>query len=731
MLLDAKMKLKLSKKDPDHVAGAKKSQSSAIDHSPSSNHETASPKAKIAMGWDISNVSLKPRIFCLEHANEIEELLSSKGGANVLVICHSGKYWFWLVHNRFCLHIRFWFMLYDSFLCVVFLDFQKIKAHAAVIAEEIAIPFSYTEILVGNASPEDLNLIDTAIDREEQVASVEDWTSLLKINLQHCVRMKKSSPSSNVQHLLSLGGLFHDATPISDTSRAKWLSRKLRSKRHQKRLLHSKPARGCEAAREDTNRKNEHQAAKNDSKLIQYSRKRYKVRASAETHGPAENVDKSTPRVEIEVKTASRQTVLPSHGEHPMASSFESHSANSAVASTLIENGSDKFDGSCHDMKAANGGSQKSERCYSETVCSTTDKNGMDDAAEDEVPREEVIVDEDAVPSEACDRLAENGSAMPDNVQSDGCCEIEEASRHDNSSNSSDDEQIEATSDDQLATDSEVSNSSGSEGEQRVQTDEDDDDDDNDDDDQQIVISSPTTSASVLDNSGDEANVASKTAVLLEDNVVDDSKTMTRSRPNTEAGSKRKRKRELLGLQLDNRFHFSGFTRSPCEGLRPRAREDPFTRITDNREPNEEAPTVKKSRKAADQPVPRKGKKGNTKGRYKCELDGCTMSFRTKAELLLHKGNQCPVDGCRKKFNSHKYATQHQRVHDDDRPLKCPWDGCTMSFKWAWARTEHVRVHTGERPYVCKIKGCGLTFRFVSDFSRHRRKTGHYVIPPV
>lgn len=33
----------------------------------------------------------RPRIFCLEHAIQVEELLSGKGGADVLVICHSGK----------------------------------------------------------------------------------------------------------------------------------------------------------------------------------------------------------------------------------------------------------------------------------------------------------------------------------------------------------------------------------------------------------------------------------------------------------------------------------------------------------------------------------------------------------------------------------------------------------------------------------------------------------------
>ncbi|KAL2346992.1 hypothetical protein Fmac_000992 [Flemingia macrophylla] len=110
---------------------------------------------------------------------------------------------------------------------------------------------------------------------------------------------------------------------------------------------------------------------------------------------------------------------------------------------------------------------------------------------------------------------------------------------------------------------------------------------------------------------------------------------------------------------------------------------------------------------------------------YQCDIDGCTMSFGSKQELLHHKRNICPVKGCGKKFFSHKYLVQHRRVHEDERPLKCPWKGCKMTFKWAWARTEHIRVHTGARPYVCAEPGCGQTFRFVSDFSRHKRKTGH------
>ncbi|KAL0918824.1 hypothetical protein M5K25_010865 [Dendrobium thyrsiflorum] len=118
-------------------------------------------------------------------------------------------------------------------------------------------------------------------------------------------------------------------------------------------------------------------------------------------------------------------------------------------------------------------------------------------------------------------------------------------------------------------------------------------------------------------------------------------------------------------------------------------------------------------------------KSNDDEGEYTCDIDGCSLSFGTKQELSLHKRDICPVKGCGKKLFSHKYMMQHRKVHMDDRPLECPWKGCKMTFKWAWARTEHIRVHTGDRPYICREPGCGQTFRFVSDFSRHKRKTNH------
>lgn len=53
--------------------------------------EDISPSTSIINIKDGPSTFLRPRIFCLEHAIQVEELLSGKGGADLLVICHSGE----------------------------------------------------------------------------------------------------------------------------------------------------------------------------------------------------------------------------------------------------------------------------------------------------------------------------------------------------------------------------------------------------------------------------------------------------------------------------------------------------------------------------------------------------------------------------------------------------------------------------------------------------------------
>lgn len=72
----------------------------------------------------------------------------------------------------------------------------------------------------------------------------------------------------------------------------KWVSRKLRSKRHLKHHVRSKPSEGNEIVKEDMEINKEHQTAKKDIKIIQYSRKKkekYKACASAGIQASTDN----------------------------------------------------------------------------------------------------------------------------------------------------------------------------------------------------------------------------------------------------------------------------------------------------------------------------------------------------------------------------------------------------------------------------------------------------------
>lgn len=197
-----------------------------------------------------------------------------------------------------------------------------------------------------------------------------------------------------------------------------------------------------------------------------------------------------------------------------------------------------------------------------------------------------------------------------------------------------------------------------------------------------------------------------------------------RRQPRTNLRNKQIRKETNI-LDSERESETNG---GPSTRLRKRTVKPPSKEVGVKMEAMKKPPSgIKKAKKPPPAAAAAAMEAREEDGEFACDMEGCNMSFESKQELVIHKRNVCPVKGCGKKFFSHKYLVQHRRVHMDDRPLQCPWKGCKMTFKWAWARTEHIRVHTGARPYVCNEDGCGQTFRFVSDFSRHKRKTGHSV----
>lgn len=726
--------------------------SAVPDLSPPLEDLPVSSEAKFDKGWSATRGFLRPRIFCLEHAIQIEELLRSKGGANVLVICHS--------------------------------DFQKIKAHAAAIAEEIGSPFGYNEIPLDNASQEDLNLIDLAIDDEEHDECGKDWTSKLSINLRYCVKVRKNSPSKQEQHALVLDGLFSNTTPSSNTFNIKWPSRKSRSKRNLnlkkpsesiqlRNPVQMKLSGSIQIEKDDVlGAKSDGGTVRKEGKLNQYSRRNFKSKpggsaTATKTFGHSSkyvqnevsvadcgNLDKHSKNVcqnilfhtENTGKNSSGLTVLGSN-ENP-GLTIRDLSENSvpsqvadlslAAASPGVENVEAQIDDNCGkemimkgkacDLTSGGGlemqheievdeGNKETDKLYAEKSGGSLSSIAVESTENCETQRENQITEEISLTKVACDLAIISDEQC--NIQSNGGVLTKEASDLVNSVPScangpvvgSSDAQREQNMADNIHASAEAIDSVIQEKIESV----------NRSKEKEPVLSN----VEPLSRSVEEMHSDNENCSVPEKRVLENADS-TMVCPKSTARNGRKRRREV---EAD----LSCFIRGPCEGLRPRAAKDVKRgEIDDSNKMFEEKPTLKKTRKSSDGVVSLKDKKEkNGKGSHRCDLEGCRMSFETKADLLLHKRNRCPHEGCGKRFSSHKYAMLHQRVHDDDRPLKCPWKGCTMSFKWAWARTEHLRVHTGERPYQCKVEGCGLTFRFVSDYSRHRRKTGHYVNLPT
>uniref|UniRef100_A0A1J3FQE6 Putative lysine-specific demethylase ELF6 n=1 Tax=Noccaea caerulescens TaxID=107243 RepID=A0A1J3FQE6_NOCCA len=574
--------------------------------------------------WNTSSRDIRPRIFCLEHTIELQRLLQSRGGLKFLAICHK--------------------------------DFQKFKAHAAIVAEEVKVPFRYDDVLLESASQEELSLIDLAIEDEENNEHGVDWTSKLGINLRYCVKVRKNPATEKIQHALSVGGLFSDTSPMLDMSTIKWLQRKSRSKANPSSTSSFTPREHLEVTVDGKLGENlDSQSGRKEEKIIQYTRKKkLNPKPAGEQGEELTTLAKSDDSDKKCNKLANRShldSAIPSEmnngirdSERVIGRSGVSFSINPCCSSLTGAHGQEH-------PETPNGAVEMSDQELEEPMSMVTSikeeqKSQMVEGEEANIASENIVVDmiHDDEPLASRDILS---SSNGDEASSNGL----------------------QARDNELSMESEVSSSENTE-----------------------VIKAPNS------NIGE---------------------------------AKKKRKIETESETNDNPESSIGFIRSPCEGLRSRGRRkgtcEPSSDLIETSD-EVKKPAAKRLKKT---PKTRTGSHhqevSTTSHHNRCFLEGCKMTFESKAELQAHKRNRCTHEGCGKKLRAHKYLVLHQRVHNDDRPFGCSWKGCSMTFKWQWARTEHLRLHTGERPYKCKVEGCGLSFRFVSDYSRHRRKTGHYV----
>ncbi|PWA96462.1 JmjC domain-containing protein [Artemisia annua] len=560
---------------------------------------TNSCEMNVEKGWNISNGFLRPQIFCLKHASKVMELLDSMGGAKLLIICHS--------------------------------DFLKIKIQVSAIAEQIGSTFRYNEVRLDEATQDDLDLINLAIDNEQDDESVEDWTLKLNVNLRQSVKLRPKSSPDKIHNALIMDALFADAPTSSVDSRTmifQWQATKSRSNRKLNSSI-KKFSKTVDV--EVIDNISEAQIPKKGGSLIQYSRRKFKSKRQDTVANLSKDRNEDDLLVSGDLSTPGNPVT-----QQEKEDSVLSQVGVDVIAPLVAE------DAEAHTSMEMEGGS--------ESCATTLEKSGTEKGEESDLQNEISFV------------ATDNGS-------------LEQGSE-----------------DGLMQEDTELTKDGGS--------------------------------------SADEPVIDSNDNVK-EDHVTDNDENNNVS--NSKSGGKRKREVELL--QREEKSDFDGFVKSPCEGLRPRGGKDSLKGgINISTKTIPEKPTKKSKPSNVTEKHAKKPKASNVKTSektehksHKCDIEGCKLSFKTKTELRLHRKNRCPHVGCGKKFKSHRYAVIHVRVHEDHRPLKCTWKGCKMTFKWAWARTEHIRVHTGERPYKCSVEGCGLNFRFVSDFSRHRRKTGHNV----
>ncbi|KAE8721541.1 JMJ705 protein [Hibiscus syriacus] len=105
--------------------------------------------------------SSRVHVFCLEHAVEVEHQLRQIGGVHVFLLCHP--------------------------------EYPKIEAEAKLVAEELGIDHPWNDILYGDATKDDEEHIQSALDSEDAIPGNGDWAVKLGINLFYSANLSRST----------------------------------------------------------------------------------------------------------------------------------------------------------------------------------------------------------------------------------------------------------------------------------------------------------------------------------------------------------------------------------------------------------------------------------------------------------------------------------------------------------------------------------------------------------
>ncbi|XP_010037473.2 lysine-specific demethylase REF6 [Eucalyptus grandis] len=657
--------------------------------------ETRSSEKHGSTGFPKSDEdSSRMHIFCLEHAIEVDQRLRPIGGVYIYLVCHP--------------------------------DYPRVEAEAKLLAEELGIDHSWNEIAFRDAMGEDKERIQSALDSEEAIAGYGDWAVKLGINLFYSANLC-SSPLYSKQ--MPYNSVIYNAFGRESSSSPAKLDDFGRRPSKQKKSVAGKwcgkvwmsnqvhPFLAPKDAEEVEEERSFHASMTSDDKLERQSglnrettlatRKFSRKRKMARESGPSKKKSVSRKEEVSDDALAEDSEKLMSIPKHKTAKSFRREDPVSddqvdeiscLQHQTIPRRKQKKFvkrgyassdDDSLEDkFKALRGKNFRKATNFT----SSGDMLSDDSLEEDSQQQGRILTGKKTKHYERDDVMSDDSEGNYNKLQHPRICKKTPANA-----------KFEGADSDSSPEDAFPQ--------------------------RQRSLRNRKVNRDTL-RIKNQGNLLEK---LKKRGIPRVTKEVGARHLKQESSRPRSNKYERSVEQSDESDEEDQEGGGPSTRLRKRTAKPTKERKADKPPPGKkQANNGKKNVKAGPtvkRPVGRNDARMEKfeEAEYKCDLEGCTMSFGSKQELTLHKKNVCPVKGCGKKFFSHKYLVQHRRVHLDDRPLKCPWKGCKMTFKWAWARTEHIRVHTGARPYICAEPGCGQTFRFVSDFSRHKRKTGHSV----
>ncbi|OMP07019.1 hypothetical protein COLO4_07696 [Corchorus olitorius] len=655
--------------------------------------------------------SSRMHVFCLEHAAEVEQQLRQIGGVHVFLLCHP--------------------------------EYPKIEAEAKLVAEELGIDYAWNDIIFGDATKEDEERIRSALDSEDAIPGNGDWAVKLGINLFYSANLSRSTLySKQMPYNCVIYNAFGRNSPASSPTKLNvygrrskqkkvvagkwcgkvWMSNQVHPFLTQRDPQEQEQERNFHAwatSDENLDRKPENVRKAETTKVAKKFNRKRKIRARIASSKKVKCIETEDANSDASLSGSSlRQQQRFIRGKQPRliekeeAVSYDSHEDDSLLPQRILPR---KKQTEFVDREDAESEDAEEEFTHQQPWRKLKGKQGK------------YVEEDDAVSGDSLDEGSLKQYRRVKRSWQAKCVEREDAVSDDDFEETSHQmhrripkgRQIKSFErNDAISDDSQVDNSLKQyrrmpKGRQAKFVERDDamSDDASEDDSQHDQHGRISRGKQMKCMETDDA---------FSDDSLEDNPQQHRGIPRSK-GSKFTDREDVGSFDSLKRNSLQQHRRVPRSQL---------TKFID-RDDAVSSDSPDDSSLQQLRRIPKTGhstsKVRDEEAEYQCDMEGCTMSFGSKQELAMHKRNVCPVKGCGKKFFSHKYLVQHRRVHMDDRPLKCPWKGCKMTFKWAWARTEHIRVHTGARPYVCAEEGCGQTFRFVSDFSRHKRKTGHSV----